>query len=136
VAIAATSYNGREGEKRTIIAVDNTNPGKPVLTFDEPLDFKHFAAIETYGTEEIDMRAEIGLLTRNVKFRGDPETSKANQYGANIFMHSNGDDSLIGRLSHVEMTDVGQAFKMGRYAVHFHQIGSVHKSYAKGNAVH
>ena len=50
-----------------------------------------------FGTESIDMRAEVGLLTRNVKFRGDPETTSANQYGANIFMHSEGDDSLIGR---------------------------------------
>jgi hypothetical protein len=24
------------------------------------------------------MRGEVGLLTRNVKFRGDPETSQAN----------------------------------------------------------
>jgi len=82
------------------------------------------------------MRAEVGLLTRNVKFRGDPETSKLNQYGANIFIHSSGDDSLTARIDHVELEDVGQGFKIGRYAVHFHQIGAVHKSYAKGNAVH
>lgn len=66
------------------------------------------------------MRAEIGLLTRNVKFRGDPGTSLTNEYGANIFLHSEGDDSLIGRISYIEMTDVGQGFKIGRYAVHFH----------------
>jgi len=34
------------------------------------------------------------------------------------------------------MTDVGQAFKVGRYAVHFHMIGAVHKSYAKGVGLH
>ena len=34
------------------------------------------------------------------------------------------------------MTDVGQAFKVGRYAVHFHMIGAVHKSYARGCATH
>jgi hypothetical protein len=136
VAIASTSYDPREGEKRTITAVDISNPDKPVLTFDEPLEFKHFAKIEEYGGEEIDMRAEIGLLTRNVKFRGDPETSLTNEYGANIFLHSDGDDSLIGRMSYIEMTDVGQGFKIGRYAVHFHQIGAVHKSYVKGCATH
>jgi hypothetical protein len=53
------------------------------------------------------MRAEIGLLTRNVVFRGDPETSLANEYGANIFPSSEGDDSVIGRISFIEMTDVG-----------------------------
>jgi len=82
------------------------------------------------------MRAEVGLLTRNVVYRGDPETSSTNMYGATIFMHSSGDDSLIARLENIEMTDVGQAFKLGRYAVHFHMIGAVHKSYAKGVGLH
>lgn len=53
------------------------------------------------------MRAEVGLLTRNIKFRGDPETSLDNQYGANIFLHSEGDDSLVTRLEYIELTDVG-----------------------------
>ena len=82
------------------------------------------------------MRAEVGLLSRNVVFRGDPETSFENQYGATIFLHSSGDDSLTGRISYVELTDVGQAFKVGRYAVHFHMIGAVHNSYAKGCGTH
>lgn len=92
--------------------------------------------IQWYGDDFIDMRAEVGLLTRNVKFRGDPETSLANQYGATIFLHSEGDDSLVARLEYIELTDVGQAFKVGRYAVHFHMIGAVHKSYCKGFGTH
>jgi hypothetical protein len=82
------------------------------------------------------MRAEIGLLTRNVKFRGDPVNSPANEYGATIFLHSMGDDSLIARLEHIELENVGQAFKVGRYAIHFHMIGAVHKSYCTGIATH
>lgn len=70
IAIAATSYNGREGEQRRIVSVDNTNAANPVLTLDEPLDFKHFAMIQYYGDDFIDMRAEVGLLTRNVKYQG------------------------------------------------------------------
>jgi hypothetical protein len=53
------------------------------------------------------MRAEVGLLTRNVKYRGDPENSPANQYGAAIFLHSHGDDSLIARLEYIELENVG-----------------------------
>ena len=51
-------------------------------------------------------------------------------------LHSSGDDTVIGRISYVELTDVGQAFKVGRYAIHFHMIGNVHNSYVKGNSVH
>jgi hypothetical protein len=82
------------------------------------------------------MRAEVGLLSRNVVYRGDPETSFANEYGATIFLHSMGDDSLTARLTYIELRDVGQAFKLGRYAVHFHMIGNVHNSYVIGNSVH
>jgi hypothetical protein len=39
-------------------------------------------------------------------------------------------------LENLELTDVGQAFKVGRYAVHFHMIGAVHKSYCKGFGTH
>jgi hypothetical protein len=53
------------------------------------------------------MRAEVGLLSRNIVFRGDPETSAQNQYGAMIFMHSVGDDSLTARIEHIEVTDAG-----------------------------
>jgi len=135
IAIASTSYDGREGEHRTILSVDSTNK---IITLDQPLDFKHFAETQYFGDDGdfIDMRAEVGLLSRNVVFRGDPETSPANQYGATIFLHSNGDDSLTCRLSYIELNQVGQAFKVGRYAVHFHMIGAVHNSYAKGLGTH
>ena len=136
IAIAATGFNGREAEKRTIKAIDKSNPDIPVVTLDAALEFKHFAMIQWYGDDFIDMRAEVGLLTRNIKYRGDPETSTPNEYGATIFLHSEGDDSLIARLEYVELTDVGQAFKVGRYAVHFHMIGAVHKSYCRGFGTH
>jgi hypothetical protein len=31
---------------------------------------------------------------------------------------------------------MGQAFKLGRYAIHFHMIGNVHNSFIRGNTVH
>ena len=50
-------------------------------------------------------------------------------------IHSPGDESCIGRIENVEFYNVGQAFKLGRYPIHFHMIGTVHKSYVKNNAV-
>ena len=84
----------------------------------------------------IEMRAEVGLLTRNVVYRGDPETSPTNQYGAHIMLHSPGDESVIGKIENCEFTDVGQAFMLGRYPIHFHMIGTVSKSYIKNNSIH
>jgi hypothetical protein len=55
------------------------------------------------------MRAEVALLTRNILFRGD-ENSYNMEFGAHIMLHSTGDESLTGRLSYIELYDVGQAF--------------------------
>jgi hypothetical protein len=43
ISIAPTSYEAREAERRTISAIDNSNPAKPVITLDKALEFKHFA---------------------------------------------------------------------------------------------
>ena len=51
-------------------------------------------------------------------------------------LHSKGDESVVGRISYAEFTDVGQAFQLGRYPIHFHMIRVVRKSYIKGNAIH
>jgi len=138
IAVASSSFSGREGEKRTITAIDDSDADAPILTVDTPFDYMHYGEIQYFGDDldEIDTRAEVGLLSRKVVFKGDDETSEINEYGATIFIHSSGDDSLTARLSYIECTLVGQAAQLGRYAIHFHMIGSVHNSYAKGVAVH
>ena len=90
IVIASTDFNGRHAEQREIVAITSTTTDS-VITLDEPLEYKHFAGVETVGTgadDFIEMRAEVGLLTRNVKYQGDPETSAENQYGAHIMIHS------------------------------------------------
>jgi hypothetical protein len=136
VGIAPTGYERTEAEKRTITAIDRSNPDKPILILDKALNHRHFAETEICDSDTIDICAKVGLISKNVVLRGDPEHSSPNQFGANIFMHSPGDDSVIGRLSYIELTDVGQAFKVGRYAVHMHMVGAVHKSYAIGLTIH
>lgn len=75
IVVAPTGYYNTEAEERTIVSVDRTNPDKPIITLDQPFEFRHYAAVETYGNQFIEMRAEVGLLTRNILYRGDPETS-------------------------------------------------------------
>jgi hypothetical protein len=80
IAIASTSYNGREADRKFIKSIDITDVNKPIITLDSPLEFRHYA--EDYKPSPIDnpndvisMRAEVGVLTRNVVFRGNPEDS-------------------------------------------------------------
>mmetsp|Transcript_29266 Transcript_29266/g.28404 ORF Transcript_29266/g.28404 Transcript_29266/m.28404 type:complete len:235 (-) Transcript_29266:4317-5021(-) len=107
IVIAPTGYESFEAEVRTIIAIDRSNLDNPVLTLNDTLDYNHYAGVEPYGDDELEMRAEVGLLSRNVIYRGDPETTGTNRFGAHIMMHSHGDESLIGRIEYCKFFDVG-----------------------------
>jgi hypothetical protein len=138
IVIASTDFEGRHAEQRTITEVDTTvngTPLNPVLKFDTPLEYKHYADVQTFGSETIEMRAEVGLLSRNVVFRGNPKDSTPNKYGAHIML-ADGESGVSGRIENIELTDVGQAFKLGRYPIHFHLAGNVNGSYIKNNAIH
>ena len=74
--IAPTSYTNRETEKRTI----KTRVSSTQFELTEKLSHKHYAATESYTdhlgvASDIEMRAEVGLLTRNIVFRGEPVSS-------------------------------------------------------------
>lgn len=62
----------------------------------------------------------------------------SDQFGAQIMIHpqvkSQGD--VFGRFEYVEVTWAGQAFRLGRYPIHFHLAGDVSGSYVRGCAVH
>lgn len=100
------STSDDENEKRRIIAIGGT-VDNPILTLDSPLAYRHYAAVDMYGDEAFEQRAEVGLLTRNIVYRGDPETSQANKWGAHIMMHSPGDESSIGRIEYAQFYNVG-----------------------------
>ena len=45
-------------------------------------------------------------------------------------------ESVIGRLSNVELFHVGQAYRLGRYPIHFHMNGDMPSSYVVECAIH
>jgi len=144
IVIAPTDFEVDHAEPFTITAVDNSG-SHTILTLNTTTLYKHYAGTKDYTgsngvssdkTKTLEMRAEVGLLTRNVVFKGADDDSVATKYGAHIMLHSVGDDSLTGRISYTELRQVGQAFQLGRYPIHFHMIGTVYNSYIKGNAIH
>ena len=50
-------------------------------------------------------------------------------------IHSPGNESSIGRIENVQFFDVGQAFLLGKYPIHFHMMGRVTKSYVRNNSI-
>ena len=104
-----------------------------MITLDTALLYTHYST-EANG---VTAKCEVILLTRNIVFRGDADTSNTNYFGAHIMLNSShGDELSIGRIENVEFTDVGQAFQLGRYPIHFHMSGIVQESYVRNNSIH
>ena len=79
IVIASSDYDHNHSETRFITSVsDHPSDGaltlkRKVLTLDRSLVYKHYSDQVMFGpTDFIEMRAEVGLLTRNLKYQGDP----------------------------------------------------------------
>lgn len=121
IALASTDFDHRQAERRRIVAVSNNT-----LTLDRPLDYMHFGAI-THG---IDQRGEVGLLSRNLRVRG--ETTAERGFGGHIMvMHR-----AWARVSGVELFQMGQRGGFGRYPIHWHMAGDVPGQYFERSSVH
>ena len=134
IVIASTDFYGyagdegdgydRQVEERTITSIVGSQ-----LTLDEPLEYLHFGANQTFGAGSgrpntvLESRAEVMRLTRNVVVRSEAETldrgSDRFRFGGHIMAMG---DSRI-RLDSVELSRMGQAGILLRYPVHFHLMG-------------
>lgn len=101
ILLPSTSYSMGDAELLTIDSITHDADHSYITTV-ENLKATHYGEIETYGAgETIDLRGEIALMSRTIIYRGDPETSPTNKFGAHILVHSPGDETSIGRISNV-----------------------------------
>lgn len=99
IVIASTDFDHNQAETRVITQISNS--GK-TLSFNEPLTNVHYSNTESYTRWDgapvtVPIRAEVGVLTRNVIIRGDPDSPKT-MYGAHLMIHGHSDHGSIGRI--------------------------------------
>ena len=132
IAIASTDFDLNQAEELTIVAVSNN--GRTV-TVDKPLEYMHYGEIETYsnGTDswDLDMRAEVALLSRDVTIQGDEDAAET-QYGGHTMVMNGAEMHISG----AEFTHMGQAGILGKYAAHWHLIGDASGQYIKNSSFH
>ncbi|KAL4484574.1 hypothetical protein ABPG74_019751 [Tetrahymena malaccensis] len=136
IVIASTDYADGHAERRIITKVVKNNDGTTAtISFFDPLLIQHVSVSnEQYanGKYSVNMRAEVGLLTRNVVLEGD-DSSVQTQYGAHLMLHGS---QTSARIRFAEFRHTGQPAIIGRYPIHFHMVGDVSGSIVEGNAVH
>jgi hypothetical protein len=69
VVIATTSHrhSQRENEFHTIQSVGGD---QKTVTLTQPLTYEHLGVSETFDGTQVEFRAEVGMLTRNIKIQG------------------------------------------------------------------
>jgi len=119
------------------------------VTLDSPLRYKHFGEIQSYTRPDdsnlswtLDERAEVGLLSHNIKIQGD-DFSEQSGFGGHIM----GMTGSTMNASYIELYRMGQKNKLGRYPWHWHLMGnggigqyignsSVHRTYNRAITIH
>jgi hypothetical protein len=120
-------------ERRTVVDVVNrtlTWNGAALLT-------THYGAVYVPAgapaEHAIDMRAEVALLTRNVKIHGDVSGRSYDAgWGGHVMVIGNAEL----RVQDAELFDMGQAGELARYPIHFHVTRNNSKSYVVRNSIH
>lgn len=132
IVLASTDFDFEQAEELTII--DISNDGK-TLTLDKPLEYKHFGELQTYSngqkTWTLDQRAEVGLLSRNIKIQGD-EDSVIDGFGGHMMVMMGAEAYIEG----VEFTRMGQKGILGRYPFHWHMRGDAAGQYITNSSIH
>ena len=166
IVIASTSYSQRENEEVEITAIDGSRTVltiNPPLRY-KHLSVKQTIAgqyIDTsaevgYLTRNVVFKGNRieewvttipacpqgfnpGQFAIQTCFLGRfGEETGSDQFGGQIMLHApvQNQKLVTGRIEYVEVTHAGQAFKLGRYPIHFHLNGDVSGSYVRGCGIH
>uniref|UniRef100_A0A2K6TR17 hyaluronoglucosaminidase n=1 Tax=Saimiri boliviensis boliviensis TaxID=39432 RepID=A0A2K6TR17_SAIBB len=143
IVVASTDYSMYQAEEFTLLPCSECSRFQ--VKVKETPQFLHMGEI----IDGVDMRAEVGILTRNVVIQGEVEDScyAENQcqffdydtFGGHVMIMKN---FTSVHLSYVELKHMGQQ-QLGRYPVHFHLCGDVdykggyrHTTFVDGLSIH
>ncbi|MFC4639198.1 G8 domain-containing protein [Deinococcus hohokamensis] len=126
LTLTSTDFNPAQTEQVTVQRVSGM-----AVTLSAPLKYSHWAQTTTLGGFALSERAEVGLLTRNVRVSASDDAA-ASGLGAHTMIMG----TAQARIEGTEFVRVGQRNVLRRYPVHFHQLGSQPASYFRSNSVH
>lgn len=126
LTLTSTDFNPNQTEQVVVQKVTGTQ-----VTLATPLKFTHWGQATTLAGKTLQERAEVGLLTHNIRLRASDDAVQTG-LGAHVMVMGNSQVRIAG----TEFTNVGQRNSLRRYPVHFHRLGHAPSSYFQGNSVH
>ncbi|NXC90646.1 TMEM2 hyaluronidase, partial [Cercotrichas coryphoeus] len=143
IVVASTDYSMYQTEEFTLLPCPECT--KHQVKVKENPQFPHVGEV----IDGVDMRAEVGVLTRNILIRGETENTCYLEKDCQFFSYDTfgGHIKILKNftsvhLSYVELKQMGQQ-QIGSYPVHFHLCGDVDekggytfKTYLEGLSIH
>jgi len=126
IVLTATDFDPAQYDEPIISAVNGQR-----VTLAAPLRYSHWGIKQTVAGKTVDERGEVGLLTRNVQFRGD-DACASTGFCAHIIAFKGGTMRVEG----VALSLVGQKFALARYPIHWHVADDVTGQYARNNSIY
>ena len=121
-----------ENERCIVKSVDSD---ARTITLEKLLEHKHISThfIRPDDNEYVDLSAEVAILSRNVKIRGEPKSSMQDSWGGHTMVAFGG----VYRVENAKFYMMGQTGELSRYPLHFHvaQMWG-RRCYAKHNSIH
>jgi cell migration-inducing and hyaluronan-binding protein len=132
VVIAPTGYRYDEADLMTVSAVSGNGR---VVRFTSGLRFDHWGTLQTFtGSKawQLDERAEVGNLTRNIRIYADGEESQMDYRGGHVMIMR----GASGYVDAVEFFRMGRMGEMARYPFHWHRAGNVQGQFIRNSSIH
>jgi len=145
VVVASSSFFPDEVDEVAVTGVEAAGGGRTRLFLSRPLEFTHLGVVADVEGSPFDMRSEVAVISRDVVIQGDEE-STGWRYGVQILSTAFSPGGNV-RLQDVEVRRSGQAFRLGRYSIHYHMASSgglgsyvrscsIHHTFNRAVAVH
>jgi G8 domain len=124
--VIASSVIADQSEEREIEQVVGTK-----VRLKTALNYPHTGEIRQVAGVNLDMRAEVGLLTQDIRIEGD-ESSVDSQFGGHVMiarLRSN------AKMQGVQFTRMGQFNRLGRYPMHWHHVRDASGGFFRNNSI-
>ncbi|MEM1011615.1 MAG: G8 domain-containing protein, partial [Planctomycetota bacterium] len=147
IVIASSTRDYNDEDVRVITAIQNLGTTTQIAV-NAPLTHRHYGEIEAYdnGTREIDLRAEVALLDRNVVIQGLASQDTDNSFGDRARFNAGLSQGVGGhimimptagqvRMDGVQLDRMGQSGRLGRYPMHWHIAGDRTGDFIRNSSV-
>lgn len=124
LVLASSDFSPDRAEEAVIASVSGRS-----VTLSAGLKYEHYGEVLTVSGVQVDERAEVGLLSRNITIQGD--TGSTPGYGGHMIIMGGATAHIEG----IELFQMGQRGNLARYPMHWHMAGDVSGQYFRNNSV-